>query len=469
MEGDILGESHRQVLGLLGHNAAAGAVHGGDGRAPVALAAEAPVLKLVGGGLGGALAQLGHHGRDRVLALHAGKFAAVHQGAQVPFALGLDDLGDGQAVLGGELEVPLVVGGHAHDGAGAIVHEHVVGGKDGHLFAGEGVEHGQRRAVAQLHVIGEAVLAAYRSHGITEGLEGGVGLGGFLDDRVLCAEGHEGDAEEGVQARREHFDLATVLQIEGHAGPLGTANPVLLHGLHVLGPVQAVHAGQQFVRVLGGLEEVLLQRLLRDGVPRSLVLAVHHLFVGQHGAQSLTPIHGAHGAENITTLPHLEEEPLVPAVVVVLEAGDLALPVVADAHLLDLPLHLLDVGTGPDGGVDAVLDGGVLGGQAEAVPAQWVHDLVATHAAEARRDIAQGVVAHMPHVDAAAGIREHDQHVKGFGARQQLRRPLGAEGAGLEPAALDLGFLGQGLEGHGSTPLEPLILQGNAALSRGLQ
>ena len=64
-----------------------------------------------------------------------------------------------------------------------------------------------------------------------------------------------------------------------------------------------------------------------------------------------------------------------------------------------------------------------------------------------------------------AGVGQHHQHVEGLGARQQLPGPLGAEGAGLEPAALDLGFLGQGLEGHGETPLEPLILQGKGLSS----
>ena len=292
-------------------------------------------------------------------------------------------------------------------------------------------------------------------------LSGWVRFGGLFDDRMLGAEGHEGDAEERVEARGEDLHLATAFEIEGQPRALGAADPVALHGLHVLGPVQAVQAGQQLVRVFRRLEEVLLQGLLRDGMARALVLAVHHLLVGQHGAQRLAPVHGAHGAEHVAPLPHLQEEPLVPAVVVVLEAGHLAVPVVADAHLLDLALHLLDVRAGPDGGMDAVLDGGVLRGQAEAVPAQRVHDLVAPHAAEAGRDIAQGVVAHVAHVDAAAGIGQHDQHVEGPGARQQLPGPLGAEGAGLEPAALDLGFLGQGLERHGGTPSEPLILQGN--------
>jgi hypothetical protein len=45
-------------------------------------------------------------------------------------ALDLDDDAHGQVVGAREVEVALVVGGHRHDRAGAVVHEHVVGGVD---------------------------------------------------------------------------------------------------------------------------------------------------------------------------------------------------------------------------------------------------------------------------------------------------------------------------------------------------
>ncbi len=45
-----------------------------------------------------------------------------------------------QVVLHGEFEVALVVGGHAHDGAGAVVGEDVVGDPDGHARAIVGID-----------------------------------------------------------------------------------------------------------------------------------------------------------------------------------------------------------------------------------------------------------------------------------------------------------------------------------------
>ena len=43
----------------------------------------------------------------------------------------LDHLDDGQAELLGKLPVALVVAGHAHDDAGAVAHEDIVGDEDG--------------------------------------------------------------------------------------------------------------------------------------------------------------------------------------------------------------------------------------------------------------------------------------------------------------------------------------------------
>ncbi len=53
---------------------------------------------------------------------------------------GLDHLDNGQVVLGGELEVALIVSGNAHDGAGAVVGQDVVGHPDGHALAVVGID-----------------------------------------------------------------------------------------------------------------------------------------------------------------------------------------------------------------------------------------------------------------------------------------------------------------------------------------
>ena len=79
---------------------------------------------------------------------------------------------------------------------------------------------------------------------------------------------------------------------------------------------------------------------------------------------------------------------------------------------LELPLHVGDVLERPRLGVHAALDGGVLGRQAERVPAERVQDVEAAHALHARDDVADHVVADVSDVGVPGGIGEHLQAVE---------------------------------------------------------
>ena len=59
-----------------------------------------------------------------------------------------------------------------------------------------------------------------------------------------------------------------------------------------------------------------------------------------------------------------------------------------------------------------MLDGRVLRGQTEGVPAHRVEDVEAAHPLVAREQIPDGVDAHVAHVDAAGRVREHLQTVE---------------------------------------------------------
>ncbi len=87
---------------------------------------------------------------------------------------------------------------------------------------------------------------------------------------------------------------------------------------------------------------------------------------------------------------------------------------------------------GPLGRVAPVLDGGVLGRQAEGVEADGVEHVVAPHAQVAGQRVTDGVDAGVAHVHGAGGVREHLQHV----ARLGVRPAPGPEDAGLVPALL---------------------------------
>ena len=74
---------------------------------------------------------------------------------------------------------------------------------------------------------------------------------------------------------------------------------------------------------------------------------------------------------------------------------------------LQLPLHVGDVVAGPLRRRHAVRHRRVLGRQTERVPAHRLQHVAALHAHEARQHVADGVVAHVPHVQAPARVREH--------------------------------------------------------------
>ena len=85
-------------------------------------------------------------------------------------------------------------------------------------------------------------------------------------------------------------------------------------------------------------------------------------------------------------------------------------------------------------GMRAVLDGGVLGRQAERVPAERMQDVEAAHPLHARDDVADHVVADVPDVRVPGRVREHLEAVE--------LRPGGIlgdlEGARVAPAVLPL-------------------------------
>src|SRR5438445_819683 len=81
-----------------------------------------------------------------------------------------------------------------------------------------------------------------------------------------------------------------------------------------------------------------------------------------------------------------------------------SVPVVRDAHPLQRLLARLDVLQGPVERLQLVLDGGVLGGQAEGVPAEGVEDVLALHHPVSGDGVADAVVAEVAHVDIARRI-----------------------------------------------------------------
>ena len=226
--------------------------------------------------------------------------------------------------------VALVVGGHRHDRAGAVLHQHVVGDKHRYLLAVDGIGDGAPERDAGLRLISVAALLVGLVEGVVDIVAHLLLLGGALgeahDVGVLGGHHEEGRAEERVRAGREDGIVdAELLAAEGHLSALAASDPVALHGLDVLGPGNRLEVSQQTLGVVGDAQEPLLE--LADFNERSTTLAVSlgvDLLVGEHRLVFGAPLDGRLLAVGETCAEQLEEDPLRPAVVAGFVCGELA-------------------------------------------------------------------------------------------------------------------------------------------------
>ena len=235
---------------------------------------------------------------------------------------------------------------------------------------------------------------------------------------MLWGDGNEGDAHDGVGAGGEDVHLAVLQQLtcgildgvrKGETDALGLADPVFLHQLDALGPTvqTGFHVLQQLGGVLGDVQVIARNLALfnhRTGAP---AFAINHLLIGQNRHINRVPVHHLGFAVGDALLQHFEEQPLVPLVILGRAGGHFAAPVDGQAHRLHLLFHVGDVVKGPLCGRHAVFHGGVFSGQAKGVPAHGHEHVVALHAQLAGQHVVDGVVAHVAHVQLAAGVGQH--------------------------------------------------------------
>ena len=261
---------------------------------------------------------------------------------------------------------------------------------------------------------------------------------------MLGRQDHERRPEQRVRARGVDPD-----RLPGHAidrevdlGPHAPADPVRLHDPHLLRPlVELRQVVQQTVRVVGDLQKPLLEVALFDlDVGVAPAPPVDHLLVGEHRLVDRAPVDRSHRAIRQAALQHQQEQPLRPPVVIGLAGGDLAVPVVEDAHQLQLALALGDVVARPLRGMQSApaLHRRVLGRQAERVPAEGMQDLESLHPLHPRQHVAHDVVARMPDRQVTRWVRVHDEVVELRLRRAVGRRQDAAVGPGLLPLRLDL-------------------------------
>jgi len=275
---DIRQHQRKLILGQR-HPAALLALYKRNRFAPVALAGKHPVAQLVVClRMADALFRdPGFHGRDGLFDGHAVEEAGVDHDAGVVLeregflrdVAAFDDLDDGKRELRGEVPVALVVARHAHDGAGAVGDEHVVGDENGDLRVVDGIDAlDALQADAGLVLVEVGALKIRLAGGLVNiGLDLGVVLDLILPlfkIRMLRREHHVGDAEKRIAAGRIDGQLVARRGAEVDFGALGLADPVALLDLDPFNVVHIVEIVDETLCVFRDLEHPLALLLADD-------------------------------------------------------------------------------------------------------------------------------------------------------------------------------------------------------------
>ena len=171
----------------------------------------------------------------------------------------------------GEVPVALVLPGHGHDRAGAVVGQHVVGGVDRDLLAVDRV--GRRGTPRKTPVFGRSVASRSISVALRTSsryaVERRALLVGDAARRPACASAATTknvapNSVSGRVVKTVTGSSRALAIVEVDVRALGPADPVALHGQHPLGPgaLQRLHVVQQPLGVVGDLEVPLRQLAL---------------------------------------------------------------------------------------------------------------------------------------------------------------------------------------------------------------
>ncbi len=333
-----------------------------------------------------------------------------------------------QAVLHREFEIALILAGRAHDCAGAVAHQDVVGDPNRDVSIG--------KDVVRVGAGEDAGFLLDRGHPLDFSLAARLGdvtldlcalfAGSNLrDERMLRREHHERYAEDGVGARGEKADFFTGVpgHREGKFRAFAAPDPVALHQLDRLRPVDPIEIGEQSIRVVGDLDVPLLEVFLADrivGVPPAA--SVDDLFVGEDRAALVAPPLRSGRAVGQAALVEHQEEPLRPLVILRRRRIDLARPVVRASGDCQLALEVGGVTRDGFRRMRSLQDRLVFRGQSERVPSHRVQHVESRHPLVTADDIARNVIVQMTDAEACAGgVGEHLEDVEfraaGFLAR----------------------------------------------------
>src|SRR4030042_398579 len=196
----------------------------------------------------------------------------------------------------------------------------------------------------------------------------------------------------------------------------GLPNPVALHGENAFRPSRKfITPFQELFCVFSDFKEPLIQLFLCDpwiiGMASPACPVAHHLLVRQNSLSDLAPVDKGPLLIGQTLLKHFQKEELFPFVIGGIAGGKLPIPIITEAHPLQLLLHIINIFVGPFNRVNSTLNGSIFCRHTKGIPPHGVEDVKTSHFLISSNHIANGVIPHMAHMDLARWVREHFEKI----------------------------------------------------------
>ena len=427
----VLRQTNRQLVFRNQNLATMRAIDDRNRSAPITLTADQPIAQtIVYTAFTEAFSfSLVHDSAHSLVHFHAGEFAGVNQHAFFFFVSAghffqlqlFADWADSNdffnAVFVSKHPVTLVTGRNAHNGAGTVIIQYIVGYPDFYLAAGERVN----AVYAGEYALFFGFAGSTFNFGlITNTLAESVDFvslrivfANLFNQRMLGSQSHEGYAVSSIRTGGVNSNsIVQCRNFKGEFQAFAAADPVVLHGFYALGPArQQVKILQQLISIIGDFEEPLAQILFNNLMVAAPAFAVDNLLVSQYGVTGVAPVYGRFLFNCQTAFVEQLKEPLSPFVIIFLAGGNLAIPIVGQTESLQLTSHVSDVFQSPFFRRNIVFDSSVFSRHTKGVPAHRMQNVEALHSAETCDYVADGIVTNMAHVQVAGRIGEHFQNV----------------------------------------------------------
>ena len=227
--------------------------------------------------------------------------------------------GHGKPVFAREIQIALVMRGAAENGTRAIFHQHEIRDPDRVFLPIEGVFYPKARVKAALFGLFDRGFRC--AHTATFGNElGSLGIARASGScqGMLCGNGQERHAEQGIRTRGKNFNFVDLRlrragliqtlgqspriirtagahrfrQLEPNLRPFAPPDPIGLHQLHAFRPaIQSAQRFQQIRREFRNAQEPLAELFFLDKRTRPPATPINHLFIGEYRAIHRVPIH----------------------------------------------------------------------------------------------------------------------------------------------------------------------------------